>query len=243
MPSSTPSSPDPATRTPEPTIGALLATVQLLTTRVQTLEDQAAIKHLHHTYGYLLDSCLYTRVPSLFSNSPEASVHFHNGIWKGQEGIRRLYVEWFGTLFTKGKNRPVRGLLLDHFIGQDIITVSTREDKDQKAKGRFRCFMQGGSHESVPAQDRPQGPPNQFWEGGVYENEYVLEDGKWKILKLGYNMLWQAEYEKGWFGSVAMEGVDQCWPEAEWGPDEIVSGKDAWPERRIVGFHWEERGQ
>jgi hypothetical protein len=85
-------------------------------------------------------------------------------------------------------------------------------------------------------EDRPKDVPAQFWEGGVYENEYVFEDGVWKILKLRYNMLWQAKYEKGWSGSEAMGGVESCWLDDPVGPDEIVGGKDVWPSTRVVEF-------
>ena len=122
---------------------------------------------------------------------------------------------------------------------QDIITVERDENGERRAKGRFRNFMQGGSHVSVKEEERPKGVPGMFWEGGLYENEYVFEDGCWKIFKLGYNMLWQAEYEKGWGGSEAMKGVQKCYPEDPLGPDEIVmEGKEVWPETRILPFHF-----
>ena len=71
---------------------------------------------------------------------------------------------------------------------------------------------------------------------GVYENEYVFKDGAWKILKLGYDMLWQAEYEKGWSRSQAMGGVERCWPEDPLEHDEFVGGKEVWPKDEGVGF-------
>ena len=72
----------------------------------------------------------------------------------------------------------------------------------------------------------------------MYENEYIFEDGVWKIFKLGYNMLWQADYGKGWSGSEAMKGMEKCWPEDKWGPDELVAGKVVWPDTRVVPFHY-----
>jgi hypothetical protein len=79
---------------------------------------------------------------------------------------------------------------------QDIVTINAKSSP-RTTKARFRTFLQGGFHDSVKQSDRSQGVPEQFWEGGVYENEYIFEDGVWKIFKLGYNMLWQADYSKG----------------------------------------------
>jgi hypothetical protein len=120
---------------------------------------------------------------------------------------------------------------------QDIITVNPAT-YPRTAKARFRTFMQGGFHNSVNQSERSADVPAQFWEGGVYENEYIFEDGIWKIFKLGYNMLWQADYDKGWSGSEAMKGIEKCWPEDKWGPDELVAGKMVWPETRVVPFHY-----
>ncbi|TVY80883.1 hypothetical protein LSUE1_G009387 [Lachnellula suecica] len=224
----------------EEKIDTLTRTVTDLASRLQNLEDANAIKNLHHAYGYYLDKCLYTAVVNLFSNSPETAVHFLNGIWQGKAGARRLYVDWFSVLFTGGKNSPPRGFLLDHLMMQDIVSISRDSGgKGGTAKARFRCLLQGGSHHSVPTKERPKGVQEQFWEGGLYENEYVFEDGVWKILKLGYNMLWQAEYEKGWSNSEAMKGVERCFPEDPLGPDEIVTvGKEVWPETRLIPFHY-----
>ncbi len=36
------------------------------------------------------------------------------------------------------------------------------------------------------------------WGSGVYENEYALVDGRWKISKLHYYLTFRANYEGGW---------------------------------------------
>ena len=95
-------------------------------------------------------------------------------------------------------NGPVDGFLLDHFQMQDIITVAPDR---QTAKGRFRGLLMGGSHES--REYKPAGLPLQFYEAGLYENDYVREGGVWKIKRLDYMMQWQADYEKGWSKTVA----------------------------------------
>jgi len=42
------------------------------------------------------------------------------------------------------------------------------------------------------------GKGNARIEGGLYENEYVLEDGAWKISKLVYHPQYEGEYADGW---------------------------------------------
>ena len=84
------------------------------------------------------------------------------------------------------------------FQMQDVITVAP----DRKtAKGRFRGLLMGGCHESRAY--RPDGLPLQFYEAGLYENDYVRDAGVWKIKRLDYMMQWQADYEKGWSKTVA----------------------------------------
>jgi hypothetical protein len=67
-------------------------------------------------------------------------------------------------------------MMFEHLHAQDIVDVAPDR---RTAKGRFRCLLMGGVHETK--KDAPPRIPGQFWEGGLYENEYVREDGVWKI--------------------------------------------------------------
>lgn len=40
--------------------------------------------------------------------------------------------------------------------------------------------------------------PRQWWEGGLYENDYVKEDGIRKIKVLNYRPVYHATFEHGW---------------------------------------------
>ena len=164
--------------------------------RVGQLEDINAIRRLHWAYGYYIDFNRAEDVVQLFA--ADGAVVFLSGEYRGHAGIRRLYGTWFQNYFTQGVNGPVDGLLLDHFQMQDIITVAPDRCS---AKGRFRGLLMGGSHESRAY--KPAGLPLQFFEAGLYENEYVCEAGIWKIKRLDYMMQWQADYEKGWSKTVA----------------------------------------
>jgi len=214
-------------------VNELRATVAALTHRVETLEDTQAIRRLHWAYGYLIDYCQYDDVVDLFAEDGE--VVFLSGVYKGHAGVRRLYKTWFQELFTHGKDGPVDGFLLDHFQLQDIITVAADRNS---AKARFRAWMAGGNHKS--RKYRPEGLPDQFWEGGIYENDYVRVNGVWKIKRLDYIVQWQGDYENGWSGTDAhLQPATTTYPENPIGPDVILDSKrPAWPKRAPVRFHY-----
>jgi len=58
------------------------------------------------------------------------------------------------------------------------------------ARGRFYGF----GAVAAPAKDKVF----QGWMNGVYENEYVKENGIWKIMKLHWWMYFFAPYSIGW---------------------------------------------
>ena len=167
----------------------LLKVVQELQARVEKLEAEAEVRKLHHKYGYYLDKCLYNETYDLFANHPDTYVQFMNGRFRGKAGIKRLYIDRFATTFVKGRNGPVHGFLLDHLQAQDIVDYFPNSEDSSpggsapKAKARFRALMSAGNHMSMDENQLPRSK-RQWWEGGLYENEYIKEDGVWKIFRL-----------------------------------------------------------
>ncbi|MCS7173336.1 MAG: nuclear transport factor 2 family protein [Armatimonadetes bacterium] len=203
--------------------------------RIRRLEDIEAVRRLQNVYGYYLDKCLYEEVVDLFADDCE--VRFLGGRFLGKEGARRLYVGRFRERFGGGKNGPQYGVLLDHIIVQDVIDVDVDAGR---AWGRFRCFLQGGRHESTPP-GRAEQVRRQWWEGGVYENEYVKENGIWKIRVLDYRPYWIANYERGWaqWPDPPVFVFTKTYPEDPHGPDELLADPPRmWPEPYVVPFHY-----
>jgi hypothetical protein len=97
--------------------------------------------------------------------------------------------------------------------------------------------MMGGWHESV---EKSPLTPQQMWEAGINENAYRKVNGVWKFWRFDYNMLWQAEYEKGWAHSgVHLKPLTQTFPDDPRGPDKLLPTTPAtWPETRVVPFHY-----
>jgi hypothetical protein len=176
-----------------------------------------------------MDKGFYEAILELFSDDCE--VHFLGGIYKGKLGARRLFIGKFRATFWGGTDGPKPGILMEHPQLQDIVDVAP----DRKtAKGRFRYFMQAGTHYTT-------GKPYQWWEGGLYENVYVKQDGVWKIKVLIPKMVYIGEYEHGWaytkpqmFPSAA-----KTYPEDPLGPDELTKEKQVlWPDVDILPFHY-----
>ncbi len=213
------------------------ARLAALESRVNELEDTNAIRRLQNSYGYYIDYNRPEEVAALFSD--DGAVVFLSGEYRGHAGIVRLYGTWFQNLFTGGRRGPVKGLLLDHFQFQDVITVAPDR---RSAKGRFRGVLAGGWHDEI-LDSLPEGMPQQFWEAGLYENDYVREANTagelvWKIKRLNYMMQWQADYETGWAHTVAhLQPAMQCFPDNPIGPDVILSEDEwrpTWPNRQEV---------
>ena len=216
-------------------IEELRAENRALADRLGKLEDIADIRRLHFSYGYYIDYCHYEDVVNLFAEDGE--VIFLSGLYKGHAGIRRLYIDWIQGLFNQGREGADDGFLFDHIQLQDVITIA--EDR-QTAKGRFRGWLLGGSHDI--REYKPAGVPQQFMESGMYENDYVREDGVWKIRRLDYMVQWQAEYDLGWSKTVAhLQPQVVAYPENPLGPDELLPAADVrqtWPHRSPVPMHY-----
>jgi len=215
---------------------ALVERLDALESRVGELEDFNAIRRLHWAYGYYIDFNRPNEVAELFSR--DGVVVFLSGEYHGHASIKRLYGDWFAQLFTQGRPGPVDGLVLDHFQMQDIITVAPDR---QSAKGRFRAMLLGGWHDSV-IDRKPDFMPQQFWEAGIYENDYVREDGVWKIKRLDYLMQWQGDYETGLAHTVAhLQPAALRYPEDPTGPDVLLPAaqiRQTWPHRQDVPMHF-----
>jgi SnoaL-like domain len=219
--------------TDEETIARLTREIEALELEIGTLEDIQAIRALQFKYGYYLDKCLMDEAVDCYAD--ECEVHFMGSIWRGKAGVRRLYVDTIGKLFTGGINGPVDGFMSDYEQLQDIVDVAPNR---KTAKGRFRYLMQGATYQGRPTIP---GMPPQWFEAGVYENIYVKEDGLWKIRRLDLQLAFRCDYQTGW--RYALPGVGgetpKLYPESPTGPDAWEPGRSAtWPKAFAQPFHY-----
>jgi SnoaL-like domain len=210
-------------------IAALAARIDKLEHELGIEQDINQIRRIQYTYGYFIDKSQYDECVDLFAD--DAEVWFLGGVYKGKPGLRRLYIERFRATFTQGHNGPRYGWLLDHPQLQMVIDVAP----DRKtATVRGRSMMQAGSHETSEGLQRPA-----WWEGGIYDNRYVCEDGVWKIHRLGYFPFWHGSFAAGWEKTPIdfIPAPKVCFPEDPLGPDYIIEpAPRLWPATDIVDF-------
>ncbi|KAJ2976757.1 hypothetical protein NUW58_g8006 [Xylaria curta] len=202
-------------------IAELKKEVSLLRKELSRVSDEAEVRKVHFKYGYYLDKCLYNEVVDMYADHPDAYVEFLGSRYRGKAGIKRLYNGRFQSTFVKGRNGPVHGFLLDHIMMQDIVDV---DPSGTHAWCRMRALMQAGTHKSV-RETHPRGHV-QWWEGGLYENEYLKENGVWKLFRL--------VADQGELRPLAHKDVSR----GSLGPDEIIEQKMLWPDTRVVPFHY-----
>ena len=157
-------------------MAVLESRLENLEQQIQLLEDSKAIKRLQRAYGYYLDKGLSKDVSSLFTD--DATVELANlGVYEGKAHIAALYQHLIG-------DGPQQGRLNNHIIMQGVVHVAP---DGKTAKGRWRALIQEGQY-GVSAT----------WSEGPFENEYVKQDGIWKISKLHWYTTFTAPYDPGW---------------------------------------------
>ncbi len=211
-------------------IAALTARIDKLEHDLGIQQDIHQIRRLQYTYGYFIDKSQYNEVVDLFSE--DGDVWFLGGIYRGKAGVRRLYIERFQAQFTQGHNGPRYGWLLDHPQLQMVIDVAPDR---QAANVRGRSMMQAGLHETAA------GTPRAWWEGGIYENDYVRENGIWKIKVLRYFPFWHGSFADGWTKTPIdfIPMAKTLFPEDPLGPDALVQpAPRLWPATDTIAFHY-----
>lgn len=155
-------------------VKALQARLAALEQQVQSTQDYIAICNLQRAYGYYVDKAQWDQTADLFAKDATLEIGLR-GVYVGQDHIR-AYLHHLPALKY--------GTLFNHMQLQPVVNV---DPGGLTAKGRWRAIMQVGIlYKSAQ------------WGEATYENEYVKEDGVWKIKKLHAYFTYYANYYKGW---------------------------------------------
>jgi len=195
----------------EQEIAALKTRIAELEVQARAAADYIAICNLQRAYGYYVDKTLYDEAADLFARDGRLEIA-GRGLFVGQARVR----EYLHKL-----PRLAYGTVFNHMQLQPVITIAP---DGRTARGRWRAFIQIGW---LGREAR--------WGEGTYENEYLREDGVWKIQSLHFFTTYYVEYDRGW----NQGGVPLAPPLPGAAPDAAATVKyEAYPGVFVPPYHY-----
>jgi len=169
-------------------VKTLSETVTKLEARLTRMEDIEAIKKLQRAYGYYLEHWEEDQIVELFSHSPEVSVEINDsGLYKGYEAVKNSFN--FADHYTADSGAKKAPPYFLHIL-MPLSGIVDVDPGGKTAKGRWYGF-------GLIAQRRG-GILRAIISSGIWENEYIKEDGIWKILKLFWVNIFSSPLDEGW---------------------------------------------
>lgn len=181
--------------------------------RARRLADEAEVQNLQHAFGFYLDRRMWDDIVDLFADDGTFEMS-QMGVYQGKASIRRL-LESFGPQGLR------EGELNDQLQLQTLVTVS---EDGQTARARGTQLSMTGIHGG-----------SAHWATGTYENEYVKQDGVWKIKSVHIYSRMRTNYDQGWaISAEPAQGTDDKVP-ADRPPTERYQN---YPHVYIPAFHY-----
>lgn len=156
--------------------------IKKLEARIQTMEDIEEIKKLQRAYGFYLEHWMAEDIIDCFDDGSDTSLIVAAGDYHGKEKIRNFFHHGRKGMESRKADNP-------EFLHQVMqLSGVVHVDPDGRtAKGRWYGF---GAN-AFPVEG---GKINPGWMNGVYENEYVKQNGKWKIKSVRWCMTFHAPW-------------------------------------------------
>jgi hypothetical protein len=198
-------------------IAALDREIARLQTRAARLKDVSDIERLQRAYGYYLDAADWDQAADLFADDGSIEIGL-DGIYSGKARIRE-YLHALGG----GRVGLRHGELHEVMQLQPVIDVAP---DGLTAKGRWRALIMAGQFHKTA-----------LWGEGPYENQYVKEDGVWKIQSLHWYQTFMVPYAGGWAKNRDVNGG--VYVSRKLAPDRPPSERyETWPGVYIPPYHY-----
>jgi hypothetical protein len=188
---------------------------------LQTLLDIEEIKKLQRAYGYYLEHWMAKEIIDLFADGEDVCLDFawYEGTYKGKASVKRYYEGRF-------KTEPE----LFHQLMQLCPIIDVSPD-GINAKGRWYGW-------GAVAAPRGKGVGQSIM-NGIYENEYVKQNGKWKFKRIHWAMNYMIGPGPGLVAperlAAAEPGFSMTWPEPDIQPTHF---NPRYPSGYIFPFHY-----
>lgn len=199
----------------------LEARMKALEDELRSVKDIQEVEKLQRIYGYYLEHWMASEIIDLFADGPDVALEWPEGKYLGKEAVKR----YFERMERKDPE----------FIHQ-LMQLSPVVDIDldgKTARGRWYSF--GGV--AMPRG----GGVNQSFISGTYENEYVKENGKWKIKRIRWHLNFSAKPGEGWVMPERVAAVDPNAQPTFRGPTPDIPDSRyslQYPSRHIFPFHF-----
>ena len=154
------------------------ARIDVLARELQQVESLRAVKRLQISYAQYSEFGLWSDMADLFSR--DAIFEYGPDKVRGRAAI----AQWLKSSLGAGLQGLRPGALHTQMA---LIPVVTLAPDGRSAKGRWHELSLLGQY---GAEAR--------WAGGIQENDYVIEGGKWKISRLHHTPLYAGSYADGW---------------------------------------------
>jgi hypothetical protein len=199
------------------TIKEFEARIKNLENKLAAVEDVQQIEKLQRAYGYYLDNRLFDQVVDLFSEYTESLEISDSGVYLGKAGVSRFFRDFLG----KGGLPPHPLALGIHMQLQGVVDLGVEKNT---AWGRWQCIMLLAT---------PLNGNIRAMQGhGVYEDEYIKENGIWQFKKMRYYLTFRTPLDEGWVKTPVVHSM------AKGTPDLASTGYQPYPEKFIAPFHF-----
>ena len=142
----------------------------------QQLQDETDVLNLQHSYGYYFDQKMWEAVANLFAGDGTLELG-QRGVYAGRDKIRR-------ALNIIGGERLGNDEVNDHLQLATVVHIAP-DGRTAKARG-VELSVSGVKGKGAQ------------WEEGIFENDYIKQDGVWKIHSVHYYPRVITDYELGW---------------------------------------------
>jgi len=190
-------------------LAAASARLDALEKRIDLLEDANQIEIVQRTYGYFVDKAQWTQLSQLFADDATLEIG-GRGVFVGRARVLEYMQKAFGP------DGPGEGRIINHMQFQPIVDV---DPDGLHARMRMRAFVMSNGGWGIP----------------LYENEYVKQDGVWKISRLHGPFTMYTSWE-GWAKSATPNTrPDSFLPPPDLPPTVVYL---TYPSYYIVPFHY-----
>jgi hypothetical protein len=157
---------------------ALENELMAISDRIERLQDVSEVENLQRAYGYYVDKSLWYDLADLWTDDGTLEIG-GRGVFLGR---LRVYEYMSVGLGAPG---PKPGMLYDHQQFQPIVTINP---DGKTAEARAIAFVTSGGG----------------WGHNYYENDYVKEDGVWKMQSLHGPFNMYSGYDIGWLDNTTL---------------------------------------